>query len=95
MNWSQLAKNAPQIIGLAMTAAEAIKGAKGAAKEAAVIATAKQAMPIIEDVSGVDVNDASFDALLAAYIQSRVALQNFITKKAAPPEGVMVPAPPA
>lgn len=94
MNWVKLALSAPQIVGIAMQAVENIKGAKGAEKEAAVIATAKSALPIVEDLSGVNINDASFDALLASYIQSRVALQNFITKKAAPvPEGVIVPTP--
>jgi hypothetical protein len=91
MDWGKFALQVPQLIGIAMTAAEKIKAAKGPEKEAAVIATMHDTLPAVEGALGVDVvNDAAFDALLSAYIQSRVALANFLTKKSVP-EGVILP----
>ena len=81
--WNLIAKSAPSIIGLAIDAAERFKK-PGADKEAEVLTTVKQSLPVFEGASGVDVNDAAFEELLASYIRSRVALQNFITKKTEP-----------
>ena len=85
--WNLIAKSAPSIIGLAIDAVERVKK-PGADKEAEVLTTVKKSLPVFETASGVDVNDAAFDELLASYIRSRVALQNFITKKT---EGVVLP----
>lgn len=94
MNWTKLAMNIPTIIGVTMETVERFKGAKtGQQKEAAVLASVKTGLQASEVVTGVDwMNDPALDALVSQYISSRVALQNFLTKKApAPPEGVIVP----
>ena len=92
MNWSRFASvDAPQLIGFAIAAVNKIHAAKGADKEAAVIATVKDSLPLVEGAVGKDVvNDAAFEELLASYIRSRVALANFLTKPA-PPEGIIAP----
>lgn len=91
MNWSRFALSLPQLIGTVMTAVEAIKGAKGKQKEAAVLQTVKTGFETVELVAGKDlINDPALDELISAYIRSRVALQNFVTKKTAP-EGVILP----
>lgn len=93
MNWNRVLINLPQIIGVAMTAVEAVKGKTGKEKEAAVIATVKESLPVVEAVAGRDVvNDAAFDVLLANYISARVALANFLVKPP-PTEGVLLPKP--
>lgn len=80
MNWNNVALNLPQIIGMAMSVAQEIKGAHGKDKEAAVIKGVKTGLSVANEVSGREViNDAVFDDLLSAYIQARVALQNFVT----------------
>ena len=85
MNWSHVITNLPHVIGVAMSAVERVKGAKsGAEKEAAVIATTKDAIASAEILAGKDlINDAALNQLLANYISSRVALQNFLAAKAA------------
>lgn len=67
--------NVMQLVGVAMTAVEKIKGAHGADKEAAVIETVQEALPAVEGVAGVDlVNDEALNRLLANYIAARKAL---------------------
>ena len=91
-DWTKFAiVDAPQLIGFAIAAVNRIKSAHGPEKEAAVIATVKEGLPVMEGALGKDVvNDAAFEELLASYIRSRVALANFLTKQAAP-EGVILP----
>lgn len=81
--WNLIAKSAPSIVGLAVDAVERLKK-PGADKEAEAIALAKKGLPVFESASGIDINDASFDELLASYIRSRVALQNFVAKQTPP-----------
>ena len=93
MNWTRLALNIPTIIDVAVTAVEHIKSAKGKEKQEAVLNTVKVSLKTSEAVSGKDwMNDRSLDALIRAYIDSKVALQNFLTKQV--PEGVIVPGAP-
>ena len=90
MNWTRLALNIPTIINVAVTAVEHIKGAKGKEKQEAVLNTVKIGLKTSESVSGKDwMNDRSLDALVRAYIDSKVALQNFLTRQV--PEGVVLP----
>ena len=68
-----------QVIAVGMSAVDHIKSAKGAEKQAAVIASVQEAIPTIENLVGVDfVNDAALNALLKAYIDAKVALENGI-----------------
>lgn len=68
------------VISVGMAAVDKIKSAKGAEKQQAVIETVQEALPAIEDLAGIDfVNDASLNALLKAYIDAKVALENGIT----------------
>lgn len=85
-NWNAIAINLPTLIGVAMHTVEALKkkgptgeGPTGPEKEAAVIAGVKAGLPPFEAIAGDVVNDTSFDQLLSAYIQARVALMNFMT----------------
>ena len=67
------------LIGVGMSVAEKIKGAKGKEKEAAVIASIQEAVPQIESLAGVDfVNDPALAVLLQNYIAARIALTNGI-----------------
>jgi hypothetical protein len=96
MNWGKTILQVPQLIGIAMVAVEKIKGAKGPEKERAVIETIHESLPEVEKTLGANViDDAAFDQLLSTYIQARVALNNFLTKKAAEgqavPEGIILP----
>lgn len=69
-----------QLVGVAMSVAEKVKGAKGGKeKEAAVIASVQEAVPQIENITGVDfVNDPALSVLMSNYIAARVALVNGI-----------------
>ena len=94
MNWTRLALNIPTIIDVAVTAVEHIKGARGKEKQEAVLSTVKVSLKTSESVSGKDwMNDRSLDALIRAYVDSKVALQNFLTRQV--PEGVILPGAPA
>lgn len=67
------------IIGIAMTVVEKVKGAKGKEKETAVIEGINEALPDIEAAAGVDfVNNDQLRALMAQYLAARVALANGI-----------------
>lgn len=67
------------IIGIAMSAVEKIRGAKGGDKEAAVIEVVQDAIPQLEGLTGVDfVNDPALADLLAQYIAARKALAKAI-----------------
>ena len=53
MNWSRFAiVDAPQLIGFAIAAVNKIHAAKGTDKEAAVIATVKDSLPLVEGAVG-------------------------------------------
>lgn len=69
-----------QLVGIGMSVAEKIRGAKGGKeKEAAVISAVQESVPAVEGVTGLDfVNDPALNALLAAYIAARVDLANGI-----------------
>jgi hypothetical protein len=65
------------LIGLAMTIVERVKGASGKDKETAVIQSVQEGVPEIESILGLDfVNDAALNALLSDYIAARKALLN-------------------
>ncbi len=83
-----------QLIGVGMSAVQRIKDAKGKEKESAVIQSVQEAIPQVEGITGVDfVNDPALNALLANYIQARVALANGVANAKAlkPTEGIILP----
>ncbi len=66
-------------VNVGMAVVENIKAAKGAEKQAAVIAGVQEMLPEIEGLSGLDlVNDAALNAAIKAYIDAKVALENLI-----------------
>lgn len=68
------------VISIGMAAVDKIKDAHGAEKQQAVIETVQEALPAIENLVGIDfINDAKLNALLKAYIDAKVALENGIT----------------
>ena len=92
MNWTKFVPlDLPQLIGIGITVAEKLKGAKGPDKEAAVIDAVRHTPEVAKMIAGRDViNDAAFDDLLKAYITARISLQNFLAKPPVP-EGVVLP----
>lgn len=65
------------LVGVAMSAVEKIKGAHGPDKQAAVIEAVNENVPVVEGILGIDfVNDPALRALLANYVDARKALEN-------------------
>lgn len=81
VNWTKLAIAIPQLIGVAMSVAEKLKGPKtGREKEIAVLEAIPDAAFGVEGALQIDfVNNPALIELMRQYMAARVALQNGIT----------------